>query len=267
MDFDKIRTIIGKEWAEVFKNRLVLFSVAFLPLIFIALPIITLEATAGIEAGTPEEVTAEAEELPGYEAFCADFSAGDCVNAYMLNIYTLMFMILPVAIPVTIAAYSIVGEKTTRSLEPLLATPITTLELLAGKALAAIVPAVAATWISFFLYALAVRLIATEQLFAYLLQPMWLLAVFVVGPLLTLMSVSVAIMISSRVSDPRVAEQLSMVVIVPVIVGVVGQSVGLFLLNEQLVLIAGMVILLLDAVLVYFAVKVFQRERILTQWK
>ena len=30
---DKIITIIGKEWAEVFKNKMVLFSVLFLPLI------------------------------------------------------------------------------------------------------------------------------------------------------------------------------------------------------------------------------------------
>ena len=50
-----------------------------------------------------------------------------------LSLFMFMFMIIPVAIPVTIAAYSIVGEKTTHSLEPLLATPITTSELLVGQ--------------------------------------------------------------------------------------------------------------------------------------
>ena len=39
---DKVRTIIGKEWAEVFKNRMVLFIVAFLPLFLTALPLIML---------------------------------------------------------------------------------------------------------------------------------------------------------------------------------------------------------------------------------
>ncbi len=29
----KIETIILKEWAEIFKNRMVLFTVAFLPLL------------------------------------------------------------------------------------------------------------------------------------------------------------------------------------------------------------------------------------------
>jgi hypothetical protein len=48
---DKIKTIIDKEWAEVFKNKLVLFSVAFLPIILTALPLITVYSMRGIECG------------------------------------------------------------------------------------------------------------------------------------------------------------------------------------------------------------------------
>jgi ABC-2 type transport system permease protein len=262
---DKVWTIISKEWAEVFKNRLVLFSVAFLPLIFIALPVITMVTTASFSSADPGSFS-EA-DFPGFGDLCVGMSEVECGQVYMLNLYTMMFMILPVAIPVTIAAYSIVGEKTTRSLEPLLATPITTTELLAGKALAAIIPAVAATWLSFAIYVVSMRFLVSEVAFTYLLDPLWLLAIFVVGPLMTFLSVSVAIMISSRVSDPRVAEQLSMVVILPIIMGVVGQSVGLFLLDRSTVLIVAVVVLLLDVVLGYVALKAFQRETILTRWK
>ena len=53
---------------------------------------------------------------------------------------------MPLMVPVTIAAYSIVGEKITRSLEPLLATPVTTTELLLGKGLAAALPGVGTAW-------------------------------------------------------------------------------------------------------------------------
>ena len=38
----KVWTIVAKEWSEVFKNRLVLFTVIFMPLLFVALPLITL---------------------------------------------------------------------------------------------------------------------------------------------------------------------------------------------------------------------------------
>jgi ABC-2 type transport system permease protein len=260
---EKIKTIISKEWSEVFKNRLVFFSVVFLPLIFIALPVITMLASG--DMGTSS--SGMDEPLPGTDALCAELDAAACGEVYFLNLYAFMFMILPVAIPVTIAAYSIVGEKTTRSLEPLLATPITTLELLSGKALAAIVPAIAATWLSFGLFVAIMYFLVSPAAFVYLLDPLWLLAIMLVGPLLTLLAVTIAMMISSRVSDPRVAEQISMLVIMPIIVGVIGQSAGIILIDRQFVLVVALVVTLLDAVLVYLGVQAFQRETILTRWK
>ena len=187
-------------------------------------------------------------------------------NVYV-GYFTLMFMILPITIPITIAAYSIVGEKTSHSLEPLLATPITTTELMIGKMLAAVVPAVIATWIAFGLYLIGVRILTSPIVFKHLLQPMWLIAIFIVGPLLTILGVSMAIIVSSRVSDPRTAEQLSAVVIVPLILLFVGQSMGLFILDQSLVLLAGLVVFIIDGILLYLAVKLFQRETILTRWK
>ena len=93
------------------------------------------------------------------------------------------------------------------------------------------------------------------------------MAVFIVGPLLTVLAVSVAIMISSRATDPRVAEQLSAVVILPIILFVVGQSMGLFILDRQIVILATVVVAVADIILVSLAVKTFQRETILTRWK
>ncbi len=261
---EKIKTIISKEWAEVFKNRLVLFTVAFLPLILTALPLVTLYFTNRI----PEEVNnLDAESIEFFGDMCIGLSELDCTSVYMLNLYTLMFMILPVAIPVTIAAYSIVGEKSSRSLEPLLATPITTTELLLGKIISACTPAVVVTWLAFIIYIISARLMVSEAVFARAMSPMWVLAVFLVSPLLTLFSVSVAVMVSSRVTDPRVAEQLSALVILPIIFLILGQSVGWLLVDETLVLVMGAVLLVANAVLVYLAVKLFQREVILTRWK
>jgi len=45
MNTKKIKTIVRKEWAEVFKNRMVLFTVAFLPLIMTALPLAIIYGT------------------------------------------------------------------------------------------------------------------------------------------------------------------------------------------------------------------------------
>ncbi len=180
----------------------------------------------------------------------------------------IMFMLLPLAIPAAIASYSIVGEKTTRSLEPLLATPITTWELLAGKSLAAVIPAVLMTDIAFGIYALgAFILIPNRPVFLAMMDARWLLAIFLVGPLMAIMAVNFSVMISSRVNDPRVAEQLSMVVIIPVLGFFFGQVAGLFVINRQIIYASALVLTVLDAGLVYLAVRLFQRETILTRWK
>ncbi len=64
-----------------------------------------------------------------------------------------------------------------------------------------------------------------------------------------------------------VAEQVSMVVIVPVLAGFFGQVAGLFVLNKQIISIVALVMLVLDGLLLYLTTRVFQREQILTRWK
>jgi ABC-2 type transport system permease protein len=98
-------------------------------------------------------------------------------------------------------------------------------------------------------------------------DPLWLTAVLVVGPLLALAAVSVAVMVSSRSTDPRVAEQLSMLVVLPLLALFFGQISGLVLLNQRLILWIAVVLAAIDAGLLVFAVQIFERESILTRWK
>jgi ABC-2 type transport system permease protein len=190
------------------------------------------------------------------------------MQVFLVSQFMMLFMLVPVAIPVTIAAYSIAGEKTTRSLEPLLATPITTAELLIGKCLAAIIPAVMATYAAFGIFALGSWImLANKILLTALLDLRWLIAIFIVGPLIAILAVTFALMVSSSVNDPRVAEQVSMVVILPVLAGFFGQVAGLFVINTRLISIVAIIMLVLDAFMLLLTTKVFQRERILTRWK
>jgi ABC-2 type transport system permease protein len=265
---DKIRTIIRKEWLEVFHNRLVIFTVVFLPLMMTALP---LGILYGIQTTTPEAAAGSATgELPQeLAAFCPeDLDSNDCTKVFLVSQFMVLFMIVPVAIPGAIAGYSVVGEKTTHSLEPLLATPITTLELLLGKCLAAVLPAVAATYGAFGIFAVGARLILGDPRLTFaLLDARWLLAVFIVGPLLAALAVTFALMVSSRVNDPRVAEQISVVIIFPVLAGFFGQISGLFILNREIITLTAAVLLVLDGLMFYLATRVFQRESILTRWR
>jgi len=261
---ERIRTIIDKEWAEVFKNRMVLFTIALLPIIFTILPLVSLYLTrpGSTSAGDMTEMPA------GFSKACGLMSSQDCLQVFMVNQFLLLFMIMPLMIPITIAAYSIVGEKTTRSLEPLLATPITTFELLAGKNLAASIPAIIATYACFGIFLLAMPLAgASRAVQAYILGPTWLLAILAVGPLIAILAVNFAIIVSSRVSDPRVAEQISAVLIVPLVGVMLGQMAGVILINTQLMLATIIVLFVLDIAFVFIGSSLFQREYILTRWK
>jgi len=262
---NRIWAITKKEWSEVFKNRFVFFTVAFLPLMLTALPLGILYAT-----GTSGDILdASMGDLPPqFTTMCGGLNGGECMQYYIVTQFMLLFMMVPVIIPITIASYSIVGEKTTRTLEPLLATPVTTIELLAGKALAAVTPAVAATWIGFLLYALGAKLIVVTPAVLYkLIDPLWLMTIFIVGPLLAIAGVSIAVMISSRVNDPRVAEQISGIFVLPILALFIGQTVGFILIDETFILWMAVALLFLDGILLFFATQLFQRETILTRWK
>lgn len=263
----KIWAIVRKEWSEVFKHRFVLFSVAFMPLVFTIIPLVILY-TMGDSSGAGELTSAMSEIPDQFAAVCGDLVGAACSQYYIVSQFMLLFLMMPVIIPVTIAAYSIVGEKTTRTLEPVLATPITTIELLAGKALAGVIPAIGVTFLSYAVFMIGTSFLAASPAVTQkMLEPLWLLAILVIGPLLSLAGVNLAMMISSRVNDPRVAEQLSTLVVLPLIGLFMGQSFGLIQVNQTVIFWAALVLLALDALLLYFATQTFQRESILTRWK
>jgi ABC-2 type transport system permease protein len=265
MNFDRVRTIIQKEWAEMFKNRLVLYTVTLLPLLFTALPIIILSTIGGAASTATNSTSDVPAQIAGA---CKNMTSSDCLQVYIINEFLLLYLILPVMIPVTIAAYSIVGEKATHSLEPLLATPITTEELLLGKGLAAVIPGVLATIGAFGIFLLLLPVTgASAVVRQYILSPVWLLAVLLVGPLMSVASVNFAMFVSSRTTDPRIAEQISSILILPVIVVLFTQIAGVITINVPSVLIAALVLALADVALVMAGARLFQRENILTRWK
>ena len=263
----KVTTIVRKEWKDIFRNRMVLFTTVLLPIIFIIIPIAILFT---MRNASPEKIASELQDAPGLinHPMFAGLPPNEMLQAVMVNQFMLFFLIIPLAIPVSMAAYGVVGEKQQKSLEPLLATPISVEEILLGKGLAAVLPAVAATWVSFLIFVVATRLIVpSDRVFATVVDPMWLVAIFVLAPLITVMSVTIGMIISSRVSDPRAAEQLSMLVMLPILGLFFLQIAGLVFVSLMTMFIGIALVLVADVVTLYLAVQIFQRETILTRWK
>src|SRR4030065_2031747 len=103
---NKIKTIVRKEWAEVFKKRMVLFTVIFLPLFLSVLPLVILYSMGSSGASSANT------ELPAqFRQLCtANLTAGECMQYSIVTEFLIMFMLVPLFVPVNIASYSIVGE-------------------------------------------------------------------------------------------------------------------------------------------------------------
>ena len=138
---------------------------------------------------------------------------------------------MPAYIPLSIATFSIIGEKQSRSLEPVLAAPIRTVELLAGKAIAALVPGVLAGWATYVVFVALASLVYGPALFGVVTDASWLAGVFLLGPAVGLSSVVAGVIVSARVNDPRVAQQIGGVIIVPIVGLVLVQATGTLLVG------------------------------------
>ena len=138
---------------------------------------------------------------------------------------------MPAYIPLSIATFSIIGEKQARTLEPVLATPIRTLELLVGKAIAALVPGVLAGWVTYIAFVALASIVYGPNLFGVVTDSSWLVGVFILGPAVGLSSVVAGVIVSARVNDPRVAQQIGGIIVVPIIAITLLQATGTLLVG------------------------------------
>ncbi len=180
-----------------------------------------------------------------------------------------LFVILATVLPSTIAAYSIVGEKVEKTLEPLLATPTTDEEILLGKSIAAFIPPVLSTWAGASIFMTLTDYILYNGGLGYYYFPNWNAGVMLLllAPLAAVLSIEVAVMASSRVSDVRGANQIAGLMFIPFVAVFFAGAEGLFAFSIDNLLIFAGVVLVIDVVFHFLSRSTFKREEILTKWK
>lgn len=176
---------------------------------------------------------------------------------YIETAFIPMFLMIPVALPTSISAYSIVGEREAKTIEPLLVTPITNAELLVGKSLTAFVVSQALTWLSFCVFA------AVSFYVGYPVDlALWGVIMFVLSPFLTMFGIVGMTLLSVHAKGVREAQELGVFIMIPmlmILVAAVTRTISL-----KFYAISGMVLLFLflDVLLVYLGLRTFSRERL-----
>ena len=186
----------------------------------------------------------------------------------LIDAFSFLYVIGAALAPVGIASYSLIGEKVQKSLEPLLATPTTDEEILAGKSIAAFLPAMGATFLGVLIFTVLVDLF-THNVLNSLYFPNWniVIILFIQAPLACLLSVGYNVLVSSRMNDVRSAQQLGSLIILPLGAVYLLSELKVMSLTTDNMWIMAAILLVIDGILFYLVKATFQREEILTKWK
>jgi len=176
--------IFRKEMRELRSTKTLLLAILLYPLIIVALVL-----RDYLLAAPRSEILAQVELLVPFVGF-----------------------LLPLSVAGLLSMDSFVGERSRRTIEPLLASPISERELFLGKVLSALVPSLLITYVFVFGFLGALSLIE-PTLIGVVFTAFVVVRIFWEAPVLALLSTCVVTVVSSKVSDTRVAMQVANCVI------------------------------------------------------
>ncbi len=272
MNTRTILAIAQKDLTEARQNQAVWLPMILVPaIVIVILPLILILVTtyANIE---PQDMTngMDLAKLlammpPSIAQRFNGLDTNQSMILFMLGyMFAPFFLILPLMFSTTIAAESFAGERERKTLEALLYTPATDAELFLGKVLAAGVPALLITWLSFILYSVVLNA-AGYPLFGRVWFPLptWWPLVLWICPAVSLFGISMTVLISTKNQTFMGAYQTSASTVVLVLGLVAGQAAGVLYFTVGVGLLVGLFIWLVGGVLAWLAIRTFNRTALL----
>jgi ABC-2 type transport system permease protein len=235
MSWKRVRAIVRKEFSDYRRNTYMLVTMAIIPTIFLIQPlasVLTLPASASVPLSRQHELV------------------------YMLGI--------PALVPTLIAAASIVTERQQGTLEPVLTTPVRRDEFMLAKALAPLLPSVVVAYAVYGLFVVIVELFAHPGIASALFTAPGVIAQILFTPLIAALSIWIGLAISTRSSDVRAAQQLSMLGNLPIVAVVVLISVDVIHPTTRLIVVFAVALLVGYRVGWRVVSALFDRERLVT---
>ena len=189
--------------------------------------------------------------------------------AQLLGSFAYFFILLSALIPLYISSYSIVGEKSEKSIEPLLAAPISDSEILLGKYIGVLLPALVATYIGGLIFMSLTNILTHNYIHYYYYPNLTFGAVMLAGvPLGSLYGVALGVLVSSKTNNVQSSYQLGGITLIPFIILYVMGEIGLVQLDDVNNILYIALGLLVAVIIVYVLnSRTFNRETIILNWK
>ncbi|MBI5974821.1 ABC transporter permease [Staphylococcus canis] len=265
--FNHVKTIIKKDLLEMKKDTGTLAPLLVIPFIFsVVLPLlIILGGSSNAMLNFIGGVRLFTEKVPSSILPAGLDSNDKIVYAILMYFFVPFFLLIPVIISTVLAASSLTGEKERKTLEGLLYTPINNKELMLGKILAAMLPAVIITWIALIVYGIILNSYSFKS-FDQLIFPNtnWIIIGVLLAPLITFLSITLVLFISHKVKTSKSAQSVSMLLMLPIIGALISQASGAILFGYKLSLILFICLLIIDLIAYVLVSKQFNKEKFLT---
>lgn len=232
----RVGAILHKELRDYRRNRFVIATMAATPVLFIALPTIQLIAASA----TGKAVTLR------------------------VGLSLLYMLVIPVVMPSVVSAYSVAGEREQGTLEPVLSTPIHREEFLIAKALAAFIPTLTIAYAVFGIFLAIAALFAHPAIVSAIYAGTHVLVQLLFTPLLAGWAVWVGIAVSTRTSDVRAGQQLSVLGSAPPLVVIALMSLNVITVSTTLAIVLAAALLAFDLLAWRAVAAMFDRERLVT---
>jgi ABC-2 type transport system permease protein len=253
----RVANVVQKEWLLMARSPSNLLFVVVIPLLLVGQALL-------LSWILPRFL---AVGVPSTSTLALGLGDSDRFRVLLLDQFRFFVLLIPAMVANVFATLSIVEEKITRTLEPLLATPVRTWELLLGKILAGAIPALVVAWASTGLFVLLAVVLGWGPLLRWIVGASWYLSIFLLTPAISILSFVLGVIGSSRAGDAKGAQNLAVVVVLPLFALIVVQVLGLVRFTPLLTLLLSLGIALLDVLMLRLGVRLFARESILIRWR
>jgi ABC-type Na+ efflux pump permease subunit len=272
MRIEKAILVFNKDWREIRRNWQVILPIVVVPLmISVLLPVVI--------TAIPSLAETQIETLSGFENLIDSLPSQVQEQLAQMNeqqgmifiiaVYFLapFFLIIPLMSSSVISSDSFAGEKERKTIEALLATPLSDGELFMGKILVSFIPSMIVTIASFGAYTIIFDVMTYGIFNGMLLLPTieWVLLILGLAPPVALASIGLTIIISSKVKGFREAQQISVVLLIPILGLIFGQITGAMIFGSGVILALIGLFVLIDFVVFRVGLELFKREEILSK--
>jgi len=246
------KALINKDLNEITKSKQVILPMTIVPIVLtVLIPLALLIGVnyIGKDSNTIRQLGPLIKKLPSeYTAYTPAQLVLKIVINYMFPSY---FLIIPIMCSGIMGASSFVGEKEHKTMETLLYTPISMEQLLKAKILGVFIPSYIITLISFIAFGIIIN-IGGFIYFGGIIFPdiKWLIIILWISPAINLLSLTLTVMVSAKSNTFQEAQQVSGLLVLPIVLLLVGQMTGVLMLNNFIMVIAGAVLLILDYILI-----------------